>query len=253
VTQDSEIARQSRRDYSLRMEPWYRFVRGAIGFVLRLLARVEIEGRQHFPSHGPYLMTSNHLHWLDAPIMFVAMPVRGEVWAAEKWEDHFFIGPLFRSLDAIFIRRGEVDRKAIGEAIRRLKAGAVLGLAPEGTRSKTGGLQRGKTGAAYLAFRTGAPPLPGVCYGQEKVFSSLRRGRRARVRVIFGPLIPLPQLEGKPRPDDLRDFTQEIMLRMAAMLPPEYRGVYADALEQRPDLHAYHRSPDPKPSMRGNG
>jgi 1-acyl-sn-glycerol-3-phosphate acyltransferase len=252
VTQDRKIAKPSKRDYSLRMEPWYRFVRAAIGLVLRLLARVEIEGREHFPSHGPCLVTSNHLHWLDAPIIFVAMPVRSEVWAAEKWENRFFIGPLFRSLDAIFIRRGEVDRKAIGEAIRRLKAGAILGLAPEGTRSKTGGLQPGKTGVAYLAFRVGAPVLPGVCYGQEKVFSSLRRGRRARVRVIFGPVIPLPQLEGKPRPDDLRGFTEEIMLRTAAMLPPEYRGVYADALEKRPDLQDYHRSQDPKLSRRGN-
>lgn len=248
VTRDRHTARQSKRVYSLKMEPWYRFVRGAVGFILRLLARVEIEGRERFPSHGPCLVTTNHLHWLDAPVMFVAMPVRSEVWAAEKWENRFFIGPLFRSLDAIFIRRGEVDRKAIGEAIRRLKAGALMGLAPEGTRSKTGGLQPGKTGVAYLAFHAGASVVPAACYGQEAVFSSLRRGRRARVRVVLGPLIPLPELGGKPRADDLRRVADEIMLHLAALLPPQYRGVYAAALEQRPDLWDGHRLQDPKPS-----
>jgi 1-acyl-sn-glycerol-3-phosphate acyltransferase len=248
--QESQGAR--RREYGLEMEPWYRFVHGVIGGIIRLLARLEVEGLEHLPDQGPVMVAVNHLHWLDAPVIFAALPVRSEVWAAEKWENRFFIGALFRSLDAIFIHRGEVDRKALGEAIRRLKAGALLGLAPEGTRSKTGGLQQGKTGVAYLAFRVGAPVVPCVCYGQEKVFGSLRRGRRARVQVVFGASVPVPEVEGKARPDDLRAFTEEIMLRMAAMLPPEYRGVYAEPLAQRPDLRTDQPATGPRPYTRGN-
>jgi 1-acyl-sn-glycerol-3-phosphate acyltransferase len=235
------------------MEPWYRFVHGLIGLIVRLLARLEVEGLEHIPPQGPVIVATNHLHWLDAPIVFAALPFRSEVWAAEKWENRFFIGWLFRSLDAIFIQRGKVDRKALGEALRRLEAGALMGLAPEGTRSKTGGLQHGKTGVAYLAFRTAAPVVPCVCYGQEAIFPSLRRGRRGRVRVVFGRQIPVPEVDGKARPDDLRAFTEQIMLRMAAMLPPAYRGVYAEPLAQRPELRDDDRLPEPKPRTRGNG
>jgi hypothetical protein len=149
--QESQGAR--RREYGLEMEPWYRFVHGVIGGIIRLLARLEVEGLEHLPDQGPVMVAVNHLHWLDAPVIFAALPVRSEVWAAEKWENRFFIGALFRSLDAIFIHRGEVDRKALGEAIRRLKAGALLGLAPEGTRSKTGGLPGLSRGRARGALR----------------------------------------------------------------------------------------------------
>ena len=74
--------------------------------------------------------------------------------------------------------------------------------------------------------------------GQEKVFPSLRRLRRARVRVVFGPTFEPPAIEGKASAAQVHAFTEEIMYRLAAMLPPEYRGVYEDVTEKRPDLLA---------------
>jgi 1-acyl-sn-glycerol-3-phosphate acyltransferase len=97
-------------------------------------------------------------------------------------------------------------------------------------------MQRGRSGAAYMAFRTGARLVPVAVTGQEKVFPSLWRFRRARVHVIFGPPFAPPVGEGKASAAEVHAFVEEIMYRLAAMLPPEYRGVYADVEEKRPDL-----------------
>ncbi|HFD39061.1 MAG TPA: 1-acyl-sn-glycerol-3-phosphate acyltransferase [Anaerolineae bacterium] len=223
----------------LKMGRWYRLARAVVGFLIRLLARLEVEGLEHVPDRGPYLLVSNHLHWLDPPVLGVVLPHRSYVFAAEKWEHHWLIGPLMRSFNAIFVRRGEVDRKALRQALTVLKAGGVLGLAPEGTRSKTGGLQQGRHGASYMAYRAGVPLLPAVVYGQEKVFPSLRRLRRATVRVVFGPPFEPPPIEGKAGAEEIHALTQETMYRLAALLPPEYRGVYGDVTEKRPDLCVY--------------
>lgn len=224
------------RAYSLEIRGWYRVVRGIVGVLLRILARVEVEGKEHIPQEGPLVLVTNHLHWLDPPLLASVFPLRPYVFAAEKWEQHWFLGPFLRSLGAIFVRRGEVDRKALREAMAVLERGGVLGMAPEGTRSKTGALQRGHSGAAYMAYRAGVPLLPVVATGQEQIFSSLRRLRRATVRVVYGPTFAPPPAEGKASAREVHAFAREIMYRLAALLPPEYRGVYKDVDEKRPDL-----------------
>jgi 1-acyl-sn-glycerol-3-phosphate acyltransferase len=228
--------------YSAEIRGWYRVIRGIIGFLIRILSRLEIEGLEHIPDQGPYLLVTNHLHWLDAPLLLAAFPYRTWVFAAAKRENHWFFGPLFRSLDAIFVRRGEVDRQALRKALAVLEGGGILGLAPEGTRSPTGSLQRGRKGAAYMACRTGVPVVPVVAMGQEHLFPSLRRLRRARVRVQFGPPFKsAPCSEGgKVATKEVRAFTEEIMYHLAALLSPEYRGVYDDVGEKRPELFALH-------------
>jgi 1-acyl-sn-glycerol-3-phosphate acyltransferase len=222
--------------YSLEMGNWYKLVRGVVGFLLRLLSRLEIEGLEHVPDEGPYLLLTNHLHWLDPPALAVAYPHRSYLFAAEKWEHHWLLGPFLRSLDAIFVNRGEVDRKALRKAMAVLEGGGVLGMAPEGTRSKTGGLQRGRSGAAYMAYRTGVRLVPTAITGQEQVFTSLRRFRRATIHVVFGPPFAPAPVEGKATAVQVHEFAEEIMYRMASLLPAEYRGVYGDIEEKRPDL-----------------
>jgi 1-acyl-sn-glycerol-3-phosphate acyltransferase len=206
----------------------YRIIRGVIGFLFRTLTRLEVKGLDLVPDHGPYLLVVNHLHWLDSPLLMVAMPHPVRVFAGEKWGKHWFIGPMMRLVNAIFVNRGEVDRRALREALATAQAGGVLGMAPEGTRSKTGGLQRGRSGAAYLAYHSGARLLPAVCTGQEHAVSSALHLRRARVRVVFGQPFDPPPVSGKVTSAHLDSFTEEIMRRLAVLLPQEYRGVYAD-------------------------
>ena len=226
------------KTHTMEMGGWYRLWRVMISFLLRLLSRFEIEGLEHVPAEGPYLLIANHLHWLDPPVIMAAFPYRAYVFAAAKWQSNIVLAPILRSMDAIFVRRGEVDRKALREALAVLEGGAVLGLAPEGTRSKTGAMQRGRSGAAYMAYRAGVPLVPVAITGQEKVFPSIWRFRRARVRAVFAPPFAPPSVEGKASAAAVHAFSEDIMYHLAALLPPEYRGIYSDVDEKRPDLMA---------------
>lgn len=224
--------------YSLRLSGWYRLFRSIVRPVFWLVCRFEVRGLEHISPTGPYLLVINHLHWLDPPALMAAFPHRAHIFSAEKWEHHWLLGPLMRSMDAIFVQRGEVDRKALRRALAVLEGGGVLGLAPEGTRSKTGGLQRGRSGAAFMALRTGCRVQPVVCTGQERVFPSLKRLRRARLLTVFGPPFqPSPAAApSRPTSAEVHALTEEIMVRLASLLPAEYRGIYADVEEKRPDL-----------------
>ncbi len=222
----------------LRITGGYSTIRTIINVLITNLARVEVHGRENLPEHGPYLVVANHLHWLDSPLLMTVLPFRAHVFAGEKWAKHWLIGPLLRSVGAIFVNRGQVDRRALRKALEVLEAGGVLGLAPEGTRSKTGVLQHGRSGASYLAYHSGAPLVPIVASGQEHVVSSWFRLRRARVRVAIGQAFALPPAEGKVNMAQLDVFTEEIMYRLAALLPAAYRGVYADVADKRPELLA---------------
>ena len=199
--------------------------RACIRFLLRLLARWEVIGLEHVPPHGPYIIITNHLSYLDPPVVMALMPSRVTVLVADKYRRHPF-GLLIRLVDPIWIRRGEPDRQALRDCMRLLEGGGVLGLAPEGTRSKTGGLQQGKTGAAFVAVKTNALIVPAVVSGTERALSDLARFRRPHIRCAIGEpfRLEMPAGHGEHRLDTL---TEEMMLRMAAVLPPEYRGVYA--------------------------
>jgi 1-acyl-sn-glycerol-3-phosphate acyltransferase len=89
-----------------------------------------------------------------------------------------------------------------------------------------------------MAFRAGVPLVPVAITGQEKVFPSIWRFRRARVRAVFAPPFAPPSVEGKASAADVHAFSEDIMYHLAALLPSEYRGVYSDVDEKRPDLVA---------------
>ncbi len=206
----------------------YRILRAIITALFKIFTRWEVAGLENVPETGPYLLACNHLSRLDPPLVMASIPnARISALAAEKYERHPFFGPLLRAANAIFVQRGEVDRKALRACLNFLRQGGVLGVAPEGTRSPTRGLQKGKQGAAYLATRADVPILPVVTFGTEKVFEELKRLRRPRVKVVIGQPFRLPPTEGKARGAQLEEFTELIMHRLAELLPAEYRGVYA--------------------------
>jgi len=197
--------------------------------LMALLTRRTVEGRENLPPKGPYIVAANHLHLLDAPLLYALVgsdQLSG--WAAEKWQNDPFIGTILKLGGATFIRRGEVDREAISAAVDWLKAGKVFGIAPEGTRSKTGGLIRGKSGIAYIAHEAGVPIVPIGHYGTEKIWSALAHLRRQPVTVRIGKPFFLPPLSAHDRAASLRQQAEEVMCRIAILLPPGYRGMYAD-------------------------
>lgn len=205
---------------------YYRIVRMIISLVYRLLARIEIVGAENVPQEGPCIVICNHLSRFDPPLLLVALPLRMTVLAADKYQRHPLFGPFMSSMGAIYVRRGEVDRQALRACLDVLRGGGIIGLAPEGTRSPTGGLQEGHTGVAYLASRAGVPILPVVVTGTEKLPASLKRFRRGQVKAVVGEPFTLPVTERKAKGKQLKEFTELIMRRLADMLPEEYRGVY---------------------------
>jgi 1-acyl-sn-glycerol-3-phosphate acyltransferase len=109
----------------------------------------------------------------------------------------------------------------------------VFAVAPEGTRSKTGGLARGKSGVVYIAQHAGVPIVPVAHFGTERVTRTWLQLRRPEVTVRVGRLFTLPPLASTERSTALREQTDLVMCHIAALLPPEYRGVYADHPELR--------------------
>jgi len=196
-------------------------------FCLALLTSMTVWGAENIPASGATLMVINHLHWLD-PIIGVAVIRRPAVMlTAEKWERAFFIGHVMRwSQRAIFVQRGEPDRRALKRALEVLQRDEMLGISPEGTRSRTGGLQQAHDGPAYLVTRSGATVVPVVVYGQEKAEQHWRRLRRPRVMVVIGEPFRFPDLPAHVRSRELRPYSDEIMRHLAQLLREGYRGVY---------------------------
>ncbi len=204
-------------------------LRWIFNLLFSVLARRDIAGLENLPREGPYILAANHLSRLDLALVYGLIgDKRITGWAAEKYERHPFFGLLLRMGGGIFIRRGEVDRGALQAAVEWLRAGKVFGMSPEGMRSSTRALIRAKTGAAYLVNETGVPVVPIALTGTEHALPTLVRLRRPRVSVRFGKPLRLPAVDPNDRMAALRRNTDEIMCQIAAMLPPEYRGVYAD-------------------------
>jgi 1-acyl-sn-glycerol-3-phosphate acyltransferase len=197
--------------------------------LVNLLVQLRCEGFEHMPPSGPYIVVANHLAFWDAPIIYALVggpQLSG--WAAEKYRHNPIWGTILRMGSGIFIERGAVDRDALAGAVAWLRQGKVFGIAPEGTRTKTGGLARGKSGVVFIAQQTGAPIVPMAHFGTEQVTRTWLRLRRPVVTVRVGRPFTLPLLVAGERSAGLREQADVVMCHIAALLPPEYRGVYAD-------------------------
>jgi 1-acyl-sn-glycerol-3-phosphate acyltransferase len=132
------------------------------------------------------------------------------------------------------VDRGRYDRQALRDALGVLEGGGVLGIAPEGRMSLTGALERGKTGPVFLARKADVPILPVALTGTEKVLAEWRVFHRPQIRVNIGQVFQLPEREGRAAMKEQRqDDADFIMERLAELLPPEYRGVYADNVREK--------------------
>jgi 1-acyl-sn-glycerol-3-phosphate acyltransferase len=206
----------------------YAILRSIVRLLFRLLTRTEIRGAENVPKQGPFIVLTNHLSAIDPPLILAAIPATITVFAAHTHRHEFFVGRLMDAMGAIWVRRGEADREALSAAITVLKEGGVIGLAPEGTRSRTGGLLEGKIGAAYLASRADVPLVPVVLIGTEVGLPTVLRLGRPRITVLIGPPFRLPDSNPRASREQLQTYTDTIMWTLAKMLPEKYRGVYRD-------------------------
>ena len=200
-----------------------------ICILVRVLCKVDGEQVDKVPVHGPLILIANHVNFLEAPVLHCRLRPRRVIGLAkaEAW-DTPLLGWLFDQWEAIPIRRGEPDIGALRQALGVLREGGILVVAPEGTRSRDGRLQRGRSGVVTIALKSGAPLLPLAFHGGEAIGHNIRRLRRTPFHIIVGEPFHV-EVGGKRVSRDVRQrIADEIMYQLAALLPPAYRGEYAD-------------------------
>jgi 1-acyl-sn-glycerol-3-phosphate acyltransferase len=198
---------------------------------LRLVARIEVVDVENLPDQGGFIVAANHLGRMDIPLVFYFLD-RDDVilLVAEKYRKYGIVRWLVQQMDALWLDRFSADFHALRRTLDRLQAGGALVIAPEGTRSTTGALLVGKPGASYLAAKSGMPVVPVGATGTEDelVKRQLKHFKRLHIKVKVGEPFHIAAVKGKDREAALEQATDEIMCRIAALLPESYRGVYAD-------------------------
>jgi len=209
-----------------------RTLRFVFRIVLKIIARVDITGYGNIPESGGAIVVTNHIGRLDA-LLGVILADRDDfiLMIAEKYKKSAFWRWAARKVDAVWLDRYEADFKTLRVVLKRLKKGEILGMAPEGTRSETEVLAEGKPGAAYLAVKANVPVITVGLVGTEDRIVKYRLShlRRLDITIKIGEPFYLPPMDRKNRELFLQQSTEEIMCRIAALIPPEYRGFYAGA------------------------
>ncbi len=224
TTNPAKSAKSAKNLYEPYVTPmWFwRSLRAVARVLFRLLLHMRITGHQNIPTQGACIIAANHLSWTDVPLVPAFMK-RPAVYMAKEELFYGKMGWLVRLLGAFPVKRGEADRQSLRTADTLLKAGKIIIIFPEGTRSKIHQLAKGHEGLGMIALRSGAPVIPVAITGSEHALKKFR----PRVTLTFGEPMTLKPKGNKITREDIEEATSAVMRRIASMLPPEYRGMYA--------------------------
>ena len=211
--------------------------------------KLDLGGLENVPRKGPLLIVINHNSFLDpvVPCTFV----RSDIFPMAKIEAlEYKNGWTLKWYGAFPVRRGAADIGAFKNALRVLKAGHAVLMAPEGTRNPDGILQEPHEGAALIAVRAGVPILPIAMRGGRPYLENLKKFRPTYITMRVGKLLILRPLDHKATREEMKEITDEMMYAVAAMLPPEMRGRFADVDTFAPRyLVSYHGSAPAKSAV----
>ncbi len=212
----------------------HRFFKWVLHTLSVTLTKVEIRGLERVPMKGPLILAFNHIHYLDPYVLVSILPRYNVPISKIENFDIPVIGWTMVKFGVIPVRRKAVDRKALQAALDVLAAGHIFVIAPEGTRSDDHALQRPRGGLAYIALHSGAPIQVVGITGTPEFPGAYLRLRRPRFTFRFGPVLRLDLPPGKVRPSILDGIGDDVMVQLAKLLPPEYRGVYASRIDEAP-------------------
>ena len=205
------------------------FINFIIRVYTRITCRIDAPDLQKFPMHGPRIAMANHTCQIEVPMLFAHLqprPLTG--WAKVEAWDNWFLNWVFGVWGAIPVRRGAADMKALKLALKALEEGKIFGLAPEGTRNKTGKLIRAMPGTVIIALHSNAPIIPIAHWGGEVYLKNLKRLKRTDFHIRIGEPFKV-NVDGVKVTGEVRQqIVDEMMYELAKLLPEEYRGAYSD-------------------------
>ena len=202
-----------------------KFSHGLVKFVSWLCLRVTTEGMCDIPRKGPLLIVINHLGDADIAALISALPFTPDALGKIELYDLPILGRLMDWYGIIWLHRGRPDKRALRAALDGLAEGRIIVIAPEGRYSLTGALEEGTNGAAFLAYKSGAPILPIVLTGteNENVYGHMKKWRRAPIHIRVGKIFRLAN-QASARREAMSEGTSQIMAALADLLPKKYRG-----------------------------
>jgi cytidylate kinase len=199
--------------------------------IFHILGPVKITGRENVPRRGAYLIAINHISLFEAPFIVAFWPVAVEaVGAADIWERPGQ-STLVKYYGGIPLHRGVFDRHVMETLLKVLRSGRPLLISPEGARSHIPGMCRAEPGIAYLVEKADVPVVPvGIVGTTDDYLERGLHGKRPLLEMHIGKPFRLPPgvAEGAARREARQANADVVMNQIAALLPPEYQGVYAD-------------------------
>jgi 1-acyl-sn-glycerol-3-phosphate acyltransferase len=187
---------------------FYQFAKAVVSSVLKPLYRIEVIGTENIPKEGSVLICSNHINNLDPPVVGITSPRPIHFMAKAELFKVPILKDIVKNLNAFPVKRGMGDREALRKGLAILNDNQVLGIFPEGTRSKDGKLGKGLAGAGFFALRTKAAVIPCAIIGPYKPFKKLK--------VVYGPPIEMESLREKKASAD--EVTEVIMEHIQQLL-----------------------------------
>lgn len=213
----------------------YVIVSAIIRLLLPLQMRLRVYGAERCPRTGPVIIVANHLGLLDPLAIAIHVPRRVRILAKSEMFQWLILGGIARACGVVPVHRGASDREALRTLTELLVQGTCVELMPEGTYPKVPlppAMIPVKTGAAFLAVHTGALVQPVGITGTERVWAPKRGWKiwhRPRVTITFGePFRPQALTDASPKAV-YHAVAEDMAQRIAALLPPSYRGHYAGA------------------------
>jgi 1-acyl-sn-glycerol-3-phosphate acyltransferase len=216
------------------MKSWFYYItKILVRLLLFLFTDYQVRGRENIPRAGAIIVVANHLNLADPLIVGITLGRKAVFMAKRELFRSKLSGYFVHSVGAFPVHRGQLDREALRQAHQVLTKSLALVVFPEGSRSQNAQLQPAFPGSALVALRNSAPILPIGITGTEKIKGLAWFVHRPKVTVNIGHPFSLPLVASKLTKAELAEVTDLIMARIAELLPKEYRGHYAEKLNDQ--------------------
>ncbi len=204
-------------------------LRKILTVAIKVLTRTTYDGLENIPAEGGALIAFNHGSFLDSVVLFIN-PKRHDLtgMVTRKYLKNPVVKWIVTTAGIIWLDRDSADFAAFTAGVKTLRGGWMLGLSPEGTRSRTGELLQGKAGIVLLEQKTRVPVIPTGIVGMKDVFKKILTLQRPKITVKFGKPITFPPLSREHREEEMNAEIDKIMAHIAALLPEDQRGYYKD-------------------------